>query len=506
MGDPCDSYATILQRAWRSAVSASGEANDVARHTGNPVGFAETALGHQLWEAQEAILNGLERHRRVVVRSCRKSGKTFAAADAVLYFISTAPTVSITTAPTGRQVRELLWGRIRAAHARAPARLPGRTTTTALRVAEDWYALGISTDDPENFLGFHSGVLAPGETGRRSRLLFIFDEAPGVDPSIFDAMEGSMSGPDAYVLLLGNPLLDADDPHPFARACQPGSGWHRIHIGANEIDDDYPGADECFHEVPQWLLEPTWKEEREKEWGSTSSLYRAHVLGCFAGRGAAADLVIPRSLLEAAEAQASTSKQGRHIGVDVARTGSDEAVGALWVDGVKAASHAWSSPDLMETADIVIALTKRWGAGDEPVPGHNVHVDVIGIGAGVVDRLRQRGLMVDAVDFGASPNGEWTHLLGELRPKNRRAELHWAVRRAFQEGLGHLPRAYAESWREAQWARYEVRPGAQGSTLSIEPKDDIRARHGRSPDHWDADLLAWSRSSRKPLIGTMRRW
>ena len=220
----------------------------------------------------------------------------------------------------------------------------------------------------------------------------------------------------------------------------------------------------------------------------------------FGRSGMSSTLVMPRSLLEAAAARGATSEQGRHLGVDVALEG-DECVAALWVDGAKSAEHAWRSPNLMGTADLIVTLAKRW-----EVPAAHVHVDVIGIGAGVVSRLVQMGFQVDGVDFGAKPAGDWRHLFGETRPRNRRAELHWVARRAFEEGLGHLPARWSSSWTQAMWAHHEIRQeGGSGSMLVVEGKKAIKARHGRSPDHWDADLLAWSRTGARPTVRTMRR-
>ena len=140
------------------------------------------------------------------------------------------------------------------------------------------------------------------------------------------------------------------------------------------------------------------------------------------------------------------------------------------------------------------------------VPGHNVHIDVIGIGAGVVSRMQQMGFHVDGVDFGARPVGDWRHLFGETQPRNRRAELHWVARRAFEEGLGHLPAKWSASWEQALWANHEIRQErGSGSMLVVESKNDIKARYGRSPDNWDADLLAWSRAGARPTVRVRRR-
>jgi hypothetical protein len=69
-----------------------------------------------------------------------------------------------------------------------------------------------------------------------------------------------------------------------------------------------------------------------------------------------------------------------------------------------------------------------------PLKSGNVHVEVTGLGAGVVDRLRQLNVEVDPVDPGGAPQGEWTHVVGRnIKFQNRRSELYWAARRLLDE-------------------------------------------------------------------------
>jgi len=133
-----------------------------------------------------------------------------------------------------------------------------------------------------------------------------------------------------------------------------------------------------------------------------------------------------------------------------------------------------------------------------PIPGANVHIDSIGVGAGVVDRFDEAGISVDGVDNGSKAVGDWLDLTDEVVFANRRAELHWVLRRALQEGVAHIPRELNGQpnplWVEARWPQYEFKIGAGMTRLIVEKKDKIKKRHGRSPDHLDAALYAWSRS------------
>lgn len=84
-----------------------------------PVEWVREFLGGDPWEKQEEILRALAGPERVTVRACHGVGKTWTAAGAALWFLYTRqPSVVLTTAPTLRQVREVLWREIRRQHLR----------------------------------------------------------------------------------------------------------------------------------------------------------------------------------------------------------------------------------------------------------------------------------------------------------------------------------------------------------------------------------------------------
>jgi phage terminase large subunit len=72
----------------------------------------------------------------------------------------------ITTAPTFAQVEQLLWREIRGRHAPPAYPYGGKLTNTKLELADDWFAIGLSTNEPERFQGHHA-----------RRLLLVVDEA-----------------------------------------------------------------------------------------------------------------------------------------------------------------------------------------------------------------------------------------------------------------------------------------------------------------------------------------
>ena len=161
------------------------------------VEFVRHDLKTPLWGKQAQILRAIKRHKRIAVRSCNGSGKTFVAATAVIWWLMAhpnGPAMVVTTAPTQHQVRDLLWREIRSIYYRNAALIGGILTRTTLELSPKHYATGLSTDSPARFQGFHE-----------TNILFVVDEASGVREEVFDAIEGSMTSRRARLLLIGNP-------------------------------------------------------------------------------------------------------------------------------------------------------------------------------------------------------------------------------------------------------------------------------------------------------------
>ena len=112
-----------------------------------PLTFAKEVLKVELWSKQEDVLLALAEHRRVAVKSGNGLGKGYCAAVAVLWFLHYHdPAVVLSTAPTFRQVRHILWRQIRRLHRRAAEQLGGKMLDTRWELSEDRYAIGLSAD------------------------------------------------------------------------------------------------------------------------------------------------------------------------------------------------------------------------------------------------------------------------------------------------------------------------------------------------------------------------
>ena len=243
--------------------------------------FASDTLGVRLWSKQEEVLRAVERERRVAVKSGNGLGKDFTAAVAVLWYVHAHdPAVVLSTAPTFRQVRHVLWRQIHRLYRSASETLGGTMLDTRWEVAEDRYAMGLSASDADQFQGFHC-----------ENMFVVVDEAEGVAEPIYEAVEAVMTSARPTLLLIGNPTTTSGG---FHRAFHRERGiYETITMSALES----PNVAEGRIVVPG-LTTAQWVEERRQMWGEGSEMFRARVMGEFPDRGE--DNLIAISDIEAA--------------------------------------------------------------------------------------------------------------------------------------------------------------------------------------------------------------
>ncbi len=486
----------------------------------DPVGFVEQVLGHPPpYDKQREILRTVADERRTSVVGANGSGKDWAAARTILWWLATRrQAIAVATGPTQRQVEQIVWREMRAAYKASSVDLGGRLSGSQWNIADDRYAIGFSTNKADNLQGFHS-----------PELLVVVTEAHAMPQ---DQMEALKRLYPARMLLTGN---------AFSRDGEFFESHHtKRHI--------YTGITISVYDTPNFTGEnggapgmPTEEdvEERKLDWGEDHPLYQGSILAKFPDM--LDDSLISRSAIEAAvarweqesvetsaklvvPAEAGTSQptpddrerdsrlrwnddppptprplgegnarqregegcpvregegvpqregEGPRLGVDVARFGSDKTALCVrrgWrVESLRSFSHV----DTMRTAGEAAALVR-----DHHIPA--VFVDEGGLGAGVVDRLRELDAPVHGVQFGgkARQSGRFA---------NMRAELFWELRRLFNDNLIAIPRD-EELISQLLGLRYDVTSAGQ---VKMESKSSLRRLGLRSPDKADALALAF---------------
>ena len=452
----------------------------------DPVSFARNFLGFDPWEKQAEIMQAIAVNRRVAVRSGHKIGKSRLAVSIAEWFWATKKNARvILTAPTGRQVREILWREITSLHQHAVIPLGGqllRTPSGGLTADDGRQIIGFSTDTGEAF----SGV--SGEN-----VLYIVDEASGYDELIFEAIEGNRAG-GASLLLLGNPTQTSGT---FYRAFnEERNRWVTFHVSSLEAVE----WQERNHRIPG-LATREWIEEKKRDGWEGTSLWDVRVAGDFPREGS--NTIIGLALIEAAQKRWRDAKpdmaQRLRIGVDVARFGDDEAV----IQSVRndyafpaVAFHALDGPQLASKV-LDEARLRRRDILEKPV----VNIDVIGVGVGPYDVLKhEKEIECHPINVGESstvltPAGEpgFSLLRDQL----------WFGCRDWFKADGCLP---VDGKMEADLVAAKYGYDARGK-IKVEAKNDMKKRLGRSPDRGDALCLAVyeDRSGVGKYLAGMRR-
>lgn len=427
----------------------------------DPVEWARQKLGLELWSKQRHIAQSVREHRRTAVRSCHDAGKSFIASVIAAWWIDTHPqgeAIVVSTAPTYKQVHNILWEEIRKRHKQGA--LAGRVLQSDEWKLDDGTLVGYGSKpadtDEHGFQGVH-----------RRYVLVILDEACGVPDQLWTAVEAITTNVDCRILAIGNP----DDPATeFGTVCKPGSGWSVIGISAF----DTPNFTKEI--VPEGLrpllLDPEWVEDKKKRWGETSPRYTSKILGQFPEVGD--DTLIAPKLIEAAQQRHLEAVGETRLSVDVARYGSDETVVMKLAGPVARVIATYSKQATTDTTGRVVDHARD--VGEDLV---DIRVDGVGVGGGVVDRLVELGWPVIDMQAGAGAMDPDRYL-------NARAEWFWALRERFQDGAIDLDPDDDDLAAQLGTLRYKYTSRGQ---VKIESKDDMKKRGLPSPDR--ADTLAY---------------
>ena len=231
-------------------------------------------------------MNSLLEHRRVAVKSGNGLGKGFCAAVALLWFLHTHDSrdesaIVLSTAPTFRQVRHILWRQVHRLYRPAAKILKGKMLDTRWEISDERYAMGLSAENADQFQGFHS-----------PNMFIVVDEAEGVSDEIYEAIDAVMTAADPLLLLIGNPTTVSG---AFRRAFyEERNLYHTITISALDSPNVCPDSEKKV----TGLTTARWVEERKEIWGEENPIYRARVLGEFPDQ--AEDTLISLTDIEAA--------------------------------------------------------------------------------------------------------------------------------------------------------------------------------------------------------------
>lgn len=540
-------------------------------------------------DALDALM--LEPCSNVAIQAARGVGKTLTLAGGAIWFLTTRENARIPmTAPTyNKQVRDVLFGQgIHFLWRLAMQRVPWFTQPFILQTTRlqhktrpgEWYAVGIASSTATNVEGY-----------RADHSMIVFDEWKGLSQSIYDAVQGMRTTAESKMLGgstpggLGGPFHRVMTEfrstwkstfviHPRAFEREMTRVQHRAdemlnlraqaayleaaaHAAPENADAQHALAsfreNVQFHRsyfsdrVPRALI-----ERLRLEWGPDSPMFVSQMKGLFPD--SLGDNLIPWRLIEDAEyrMQGDAPPPGapqRVVALDIARFGRDRTVALVGEGGTilhgesiaRYPSENTNAPEIREH-----------GVGDDPNrPEYRrttvaaamayrlfiqYHADVVaidegGIGGGVSDSvrdlLRDQGVPVLEINFGAAPTDKprnedeaklrrRRHLI-ESQYANLKAEMAAFLRDGFERGaiaLGSLcehepcgdtctPDVLLTPLKAQLW-QVQMEFDSAGRYHVVDPdeqeetKGEFEGR--RSPDHFHALLIYWWAANGKSRV------
>ncbi len=488
--------------ARRLDIETEGRGRDRIRWRTDPVGFVRERFREEPSADQIAVLESVRDNRRTFAKAGNGVGKTKLASWVTAWWMECFEAREVvTTAPSDRQVKDLLWKEIRVAHANAKPPLRGRILPREARweIAHDHVAVGKTSDAEEGIKGSHS-------TGG---LLVIMDEGPGCPDFAYTATNTMLTGAADRLLTIGNPTVTSGPffdafhsqagtnalltlsvrthPNIVAQLAELGMTWEQFRdapAGQTRLPDDLPVI------IPGAVS--IWKVESDKATlgGPGSPGWAAVIEGEFPSAGDRG--LVDLAWLARARTGASASPvglpsrlsvpQGRWAGLDVARFGQDRSV-LVTMDGQEVTGiDSWQGFELSHTAGKALAAIRD---------GYVLCFDEGGLGAAITSHLKEQGIKMGTqahpVNAGSKPSDP------EHYPKMR-DQLWGDAADLLRAGVVSLEQLEEHVYRqlvgELTAVQYDL---DSASRKKIEGKEALRKRLGRSPDIADAYNLACHR-------------
>lgn len=431
---------------------------------------------------QEKILLDMERHIarngvadapemfRLAVASGRGIGKSALVAWLILWMLSTRLGATIiVTANTEQQLRSRTWAELgkwmtlavnnhwftKTATAVKPSAWFEEALVRDLKIDTGYYyaqAQLWSEENPDAFAGIHSNY----------GVMLIMDEASGIPGSVYSVSEGFFTEPtkDRYWLTFSNPRRNSGAFYDSFHSAK--EFWQTEQINSLDVE----GTDKVLF---QKMLE---------QYGEDSQVARVEVRGLFPKSDE--DTAIPLEIVKAAVERDVELQASQPIiwGVDVSRLGADKSALVVRQGNHVLEIQTFNNMDLMQFCG---AIKNKYDETQTMNKPKVICIDSIGLGAGVVDRLREQDLPVKGVNVAESPSSKKTYL-------NLRAELWFKVKEWLESREVRIP--------NDDGLVYELASPSYSFTsagkLKLESKQEMKKRGYKSPDKGDALAITFS--------------
>jgi hypothetical protein len=401
---------------------------------------------------------------RMAVSSGRGIGKSALVSWLVIWMLSTRiGSTTLVSANSEAQLRSVTWAEITkwlsmslnshwfevSATRVLPAKWVAELVERDLKMGTRYWSVEgrlWSAENPDAYAGVHN----------YSGVMLIFDEASGIDDSIWSVASGffTENTPHRFWLAFSNPRRNTGYFYECFNSKR--DFWRNKIVDARSVE----GTDK---QVYQQIID---------EYGADSSQAHVEVYGQFPN--ANDDQFISASTVDEAMVRDRYKDQSAPIviGVDPARFGADSTVIAVRQGRDIIALRKHKGDDTMETVGRVIEAIEEY----KPAM---VVIDEGGLGAGVVDRLKEQRYKVKGVNFGNKSKNP-------MMWGNKRAEM-WGEMREWLK-TASIPH---DRYLKTDLISPMMKPDSKG-TIFLESKKDMKSRGLASPDSADAIAVTFA--------------
>ena len=425
-------------------------------YRGRPIAFFRNILRYKLSKQQQRIIvKAIRMNARIAVKSATGTGKTFLMAGMILHQLICEDDIKIlATAPSAGQLTRGLKAEVKKLYSKMP----------------DWLqdTLLVQTDQivvnsiPSNFCSFVSADTDNQESlaGVHARkVIIINDEASALSDTAYDTLIGNLTTDGSGMIQISNPVRSEGKFRNLWKNPKMKGLWDLFTLDA----------------FGSPFISKKWIEEIKQSYGEDSDMYRMRVLGEFPR--IAEDIFFNSDSIESAMnnflSPGAYQLHKKIMGVDVARFGSDKTVfvirqGPMIVDYVEFSG--------LNTQEVAAEAMTYFNHHKATV----ICVDGIGVGAGVVDRLKELQLPTIDVVVNEKATDSRTYF-------NMRSQLYGEMKMWLENGAC-IPdsRELAE---QLSSIRYGYNKKLQVQLIS---KIDLKKRYKvPSPDIVDAIMLTF---------------
>jgi len=405
------------------------------------------------WNAERWIGEAIQ----AAIKSGKNVGKTGLLSILIWWAFSTkVNTKGRATANTEKQLTNILWSELAKWYRLFLAKKFFKMTATRLYAADpelerEWHfdAVPWSADNPDAWSGLHN---------QGGRVLMVFDEASGIDDSIWERGDGATREADTQVIWIATSNPTKNFGRFYECFNKFASLWMNYTVDSREVKL-------TNHEAINKAI---------ALWGEDDDYVKVSFLGEFPDSSMLQ--LIPVETIRYARTRPAIAQPWEPLilSVDVARFGNNESVAGFrrGKDARSIPCNRWRGLSTIELGTRIATLITEHSPDA-------VFIDEGGVGGGVVDFVRHLGHSCIGVNFGSSASSR----PGGVLVANKRAEMYVLLRDWLREG------GAVEDFDELQEQLVSIEYRFdKKQQIQLASKEDMRMLGRPSPDI--ADFLA----------------